>query len=213
MIDATRFHLIKRRHGAYGSWAVWAPPSGTPKSNMGNLDVLDEHSNRALLETLNPAVVMVGLNISRGFLLKEPFRNFHDPSGVANDFKIRYAFRDTSFWGAYMTDIIKGFVEPVSGKLLNHLRRHPEIVRDHVKSLRDELLDLGHPTPLILAFGGAAYALLREGLRGSDYSRLVALTHYSHRISKEKYRATVHEEILRGQRTALHRLAADGLAR
>jgi hypothetical protein len=65
VIDAARFDLIKRKHGAYGSWAIWAPPSGTPKSNMGNLEVLDELANPALLEMLNPGAVMVGLNISR----------------------------------------------------------------------------------------------------------------------------------------------------
>ena len=126
---------------------------------MGNLEVLDEKANPTLLETLNPGVVMVGLNISRGFP-NEPFRNFHDPSASANDFKIRYAFRDTSFWGAYMTDIIKGFVEPVSGTLLKVLGKASGGRANHAKTLRAELLDLGHPPPLNLAFGGAAHALL-----------------------------------------------------
>jgi hypothetical protein len=150
MIDAARFDLIKRRHGAYGSWAVWAPPTSNPKSNMGDLAVLDELANQAPLETLNPSVVMIGLNISRGFPEK-PFRNFHDPGPAANDFKIRYAFHDTVFRGAYMTDVIKGFEEPVSGRLLDYLRRHPEVVHTHVNTLREELLDLGYPKPLILA--------------------------------------------------------------
>jgi hypothetical protein len=195
VIDSTRFNLMKQRHGAYGSWAVWALPSGAPKSNMGDLQILDEYANPALLETLNPGVVMVGLNISRG-VLNEPFRNFHDPSAVANDFKIRYAFRDTDFWGAYMTDVIKGLVEPASGALLNYLRKNSEVVGDHVKVLRSELLDLGYPHPLILAFGRAAHTLLKENLSEDDYSLLVPLTHYSHRISKEKYKDTVHRQIL-----------------
>jgi hypothetical protein len=199
VIDAARFDLIKRKHGAYASWAVWAPPSGAPKTNMGNLEVLDEKANPTLLETLNPGVVMVALNFSRG-IPSEPFRNFHDPSASANDFKIRYAFRDTRFWGAYMTDIIKGFVEPVSGILLTYLRRHPEVVSDHVRALRTELLDLSHSKPLILAFGGAAYALLVKNLCADGYSFLVPLTHYSHRISKEKYRDKVHHEILGAQK-------------
>jgi len=92
MIDAARFDLIKRKHGAYGSWAVWAPPTSTPKSNMSDLTVLDELAHPQLLETLNPGVVMIGLNISRGFP-DEPFGNFHDPSPVANDFKIRFPLR------------------------------------------------------------------------------------------------------------------------
>lgn len=194
MIDAARFHVIKRRHGAYGSWAVWAPPTSTPKSNMGDLTVLDELANEVLLETLNPGVVMIGLNISRGFP-DEPFRNFHDPGPAANDFKIRYAFHDTVFTGAYMTDVIKGFVEPVSGRLLDYLRGHPEAVLAHVNTLREELLDLGHPKPLILAFGRAAYGLLAANLRSEEFSALICLTHYSHHISKEDYRNAVHQQI------------------
>ena len=195
MIDPTRFELIKRKHGTYGSWAVWAQCSGAPKSNMGNLDILDERANPALLNTLNPRVVMVGLNISRGF--HEPFRNFHDPSPSANDFKIRYAFLNTEFWGAYMTDVIKGFVEPVSGTLINHLRKNPEVIGDHIGTLRAELLDLGSPRPVILAFGGAAHALIAANLSTDEYSHLVHLTHYAHRISKEKYRDTVSRQTLR----------------
>ena len=194
MIDAARFDVIRKKHGAYGSWAVWAPPTSTPKSNMGDLTVLDELANEVLLETLNPSVVMIGLNISRSFP-DNPFRNFHDPGPTANDFKIRYAFHDSLFRGAYMTDVIKGFVEPVSGRLLDYLRGHPEAVLRHMNTLREELLDLGHPKPVILAFGRAAYGLLVENLRAEEYSALISLTHYSHRISKENYRQIVYQQI------------------
>jgi len=90
-------------------------------------------------------------------------------------------------------------VEPVSGTLLNYLRKNPDVVRDHVKILRAELLDLGYTRPVILAFGGAAHTLLAENLCTYEYSLLVPLTHYGHRISKEKYRDTVRQQILRAQ--------------
>ena len=199
MIDQTRLDLIRRNHGANASWAVWAPPSGAPKSNMGNLDVLDERTNPALLATLNPGVVMIGLNLSR-FRPVSPFSNFHDPSPVANDFKIRFAFRDTGFWGAYMTDAIKGDVKLVSRDLLNYLKVHPEVVSRSMESLRIELADLGHPRPIVLAFGGAAYSLLHQHLGPDDYSLLVRITHYSHYISKENYKEAVHQQIAHAQR-------------
>jgi hypothetical protein len=199
MIDQTRLDLIRRKHGAYASWAVWAPPSGAPKSNMGNLDVLDERANPAVLATLNPGVVMIGLNLAR-FRPDKPFLNFHDPSAVANDFKIRFAFSGTGFWGAYMTDAIKEVVEPVSRHLLDYLKVHPEVVSRNMESLRVELADLGHPRPVVLAFGGAAYSLLNQNLGPDDYSLLVQITHYSHRISKENYKDAVHQQIARAQR-------------
>jgi hypothetical protein len=161
---------------------------------MGDLEVLDADTNPALLGSLNPGVVMVGLNISRVFP-DVPFRNFHDPNAAANDFKIRFAFRDTVFWGAYMTDVIKDFVEPVSGRLLDHLRANPQFVRAHVDTLRAEFADLGHPRPVVLAFGHAVHDLLNKHLRPDDYSHHVPITHYSHRISKENYRDMVCTQI------------------
>lgn len=199
MIDQTRLDLIRRKHGAYASWAVWAPPSGAPKSNMGNLDVLDERTNPSVLAELNPEVVMIGLNLSR-FPPDKPFLNFHDPSPVANDFKIRFAFSGTDFWGAYMTDVIKEVVELRSRHLLDHLKLHPELVSHNMENLRGELADLGHPKPVVLAFGGAVYSLLDQNLGPEHYSRLVRITHYSHRISKEEYKKEVHQQIARAQR-------------
>jgi hypothetical protein len=203
LIDALRLDLIKRKHGAYASWAVWAPPSGVPKSNMSNMDVLDERRNPALLETLNPSVVMIALNVASRSLSGQAFRNFHDPSPVANDFKIRFAFTGTQFWGAYMTDVIKDFPETVSGRLLHHLKAHPEIVPRHVDTLRAELADLPHHNPVILAFGGGVHALLQRHLTPDDYSLLIGLTHYSHRISKENYRERVHQQIAVAQRRSV----------
>ena len=198
MIDQARLDLIRRKHGSYASWAVWAPPSGAPKSNMGNLDVLDERANPAVLATLNPGVVMIGLNFSR-FRPDGPFRNFHDPSPVANDFKIRFAFSGTGFWGAYMTDAIKEVVQPVLRHLLDYLKVHPEVISRNMETLRVELADLGHPRSVILAFGGVAYSLLSQNLGPDNYSLLVKITHYSHHISKENYKEAVHQQIALAQ--------------
>ena len=101
MIDRERFELIKARHGGYASWAVWADAEDKPKSRIADLSVLDPDQNPRLLASLRPDAIMVGLNISRSF--SELFRNFHDPNPRANDFKLRYAFHSTPFYGAYLT--------------------------------------------------------------------------------------------------------------
>jgi hypothetical protein len=111
---------------------------------------------------------MVGLNISRSF--SEPFRNFHDPSPRANDYKIRFAFTGTPYYGAYMTDVVKGMPMVESSSLLNRLRMAPALIPENIARLRRELDDLGSSRPLLLAFGGAAYALLAEYLPSGDYS-------------------------------------------
>src|SRR6267142_873016 len=123
MIDREQFDLIGRKHGGYGSWAVWAAASEKTKSNVGDLSVFDLAANPGLLASLRNDIVMVGLNFSRSVSKQfRNFRNFHDPSPRANDFKIRYAFANTIYHGAYMTDIVKNFPMLKSAAVIKHLR-------------------------------------------------------------------------------------------
>ena len=193
MIDRNKYQHIRAKHGLYGSWAVWAKAGHAPKFNMGDMSIFEGQS---ILAMLKPEVVMVGLNLSR-FTPLEPFRNFHDPNPRANDFKIRHAFEGTDYYGAYMTDIIKGVVEVDSKNIPGHLKRNPEVVRKSLETFREELRDLGDGKPLLLAFGAMAHAVLVENLREDEYRKLIRITHYSHQIGKEQYRTKVMEEISR----------------
>lgn len=172
---------------------MWAEPSEKPKSNIGDITLFDLETNPSLLQNLTPTVVMVGLNISRSF--SEPFRNFHDPSPKANDFKIRYAFQNTEYYGAYMTDIIKNIERVDSNDLLADLKEDPALSRQNVAAFREELHDVTQRAPIILAFGSAAHAILARNLREDEYSALVKLTHYSHYLGKEAYRDCALEQI------------------
>src|SRR6266403_3914891 len=157
MIDIQQFENIKQKHGRYASWAVWADASEKPKSNMGDVSYF---KNKSVLSLLKNDVFMVGLNISRP--VSEPFFNFHDPNPRANDFKIRYAFKDSAYYGAYMTDIIK-FLEEVDSKtLMKYLKEHPGIIEKSLKTFREEMQDLKATAPIILAFGKDTHKLLTE---------------------------------------------------
>jgi len=191
MMPLERFEKIKRKHGSYCSWAIWRGQDPKSKDGIGDISIFQEEQ---VLGLLNPNVIMVGLNLSR-FSITEPFRNFHDPSPRAQDYKIRYAFTETDYYGAYMTDIIKGVVEVDSKNIPNHLKKNPDVLRDSLNTFREELQDLGNEAPLILGFGHLAFGFLREHLLPTEYQRLVRLTHYSHQIGKEKYREKVLEEI------------------
>ncbi len=193
MISRKLFEHIKERHGGYASWAVWAESSGRPKSNMGDMTIFDPEANPSLLRTLTNDVVMVGLNFSRppDESFDAPFRNFHDPDPRANDFKIRYAFRNTPYYGAYMTDIIKHVPMVESSALMEYLKVTPSRVRESADIFRAELADLGSSRPTILAFGAAAHGLIAKNVSSEAYSRLVRLTHYSHRIRKEEYKRDI----------------------
>jgi hypothetical protein len=90
-----------------------------------------------------------------------------------------------------MTDIIKNVEMVRSADLLKYLRACPSVVHRCMDVFRQELRDLGAHAPMILAFGSDAHALIARYISPPAYSRLIRLTHYSYRISKEKYRDSV----------------------
>jgi hypothetical protein len=193
-MDQEKWEKVRKKHGKYASWAIWAEASEKPKSNMGEMALFNEKLEKS---PLKPDVVMVGLNLSR-FFPEEPFRNFHDPSPHAQDYKIRYAFQQTDYYGAYMTDIIKGVVEVDSKNIPKYLKENPGALEQSLKIFREELRDLGAASPLLLAFGRITYQIIKDNLLPSEYGSLIRLTHYSHQISKEKYREKVLAEIQKG---------------
>jgi hypothetical protein len=190
MIDIQQFDNIKQKHGRYASWAVWADASEKPKSNMGDVS---HFKNDSVLRLLKHNVVMVGLNISRP--VSEPFTNFHDLSPRANDFKIRYAFKDSAYYVAYMTDIVKFREEVNSKNVMKYLKERPEVLEKYLETFREEMQDLKTTAPVILAFGKATHNILSENLNENEYRKLIKLTHYSHRIGKEAYKEAVFREI------------------
>jgi hypothetical protein len=94
-----------------------------------------------------------------------------------------------------MTDFIKFHVEVDSKQVLRHLKEHPEIIEENLRTFREEMQDLRTTTPVILAFGRDTHQLLSENLSRNEYSKLIRLTHYSHRIRKEAYKETVLKQI------------------
>jgi len=188
MMDQKRFNFVKEKYGLHASWAVWAKEGDTPKSNMGDLSIFE--NNKTLLE-LNPNIVLVGLNFSVSGVVQKPFQNFHGIGGGA--YKIRYALVDTSFWGAYMTDIIKDFLEKESHNVVSYLRKNKSLVEKNIVSFEEELRDIGALNPTIIGFGNDSFNILKKNL-GSKYNIIIAM-HYSHYVSKEKYREHIKQFI------------------
>jgi hypothetical protein len=193
MVDRETFDRIKEKHGPHASWAVWSKPDGKPKSNQGDLTVLDPDQNPALLGMLRSDVVMVGLNLSRD--QPPPFGNFHDASSRGQDYKIRFAFTGTPFYGAYMTDIIKKVRMLKSGDLMRYLAAHPHVVAENVERLLEEFDDLTSEPPTVIAFGRSAHLLAAKHLPANRYSRLVRVTHYADYSSQTAYRERVLSEL------------------
>ena len=185
-MDIDRYKRIRKKHGLHSSWAIWAEETDTPKSNMEDISFFDDES---IVEQLNPSNILVGLNIS-GYTPKS-FENFHGKGGGA--FKIRYATKDTLLWGAYLTDIIKDYPEMESGNVMKYLRNNKDFVKKNIVSFEEEIKDIGADNPTLYAFGNDTFSILDEYL-GDKFS-IKKLMHYSHYVSKEKYREHVLEEI------------------
>ena len=66
---------------------------------------------------------------------------------------------------------------------------------ESVERLLAEVSDLDCITPTILAFGTATHQLVANNVPPDKYARLIGLTHYSHRISKESYRQAILKQV------------------
>jgi len=189
MISREKFEFMKSKYGDFSSWAVWKKENpDKPTSNIGDLDVLDPDNNKDLLSILNPNVILVGLNISRGSV-KNSLGNFHDYHKHGKDFKARFALRGTSLWGAYMTDILKDYDQKDSALVEKYLKENPEFEQKNISSFREELKDLGAENPLIVAFGDRVFKILERNLSGFT---ILKIPHYAYRVlNKEKYREQV----------------------
>jgi hypothetical protein len=194
LITKEHYLEIARKYGEFASWAVWAEQGEKPKSNIGDISIFDLEVKPEILTQLNPDIVMVGLNCSR-ITETKAFVNFHDSRPQGQDYKIRYAFKDTKFWGAYMTDIIKDFEEKISGNVMSFLKLNKEFELANITMFEEELKDLRTVNPLIIAFGNHTFDILERHFRNK--LRIVKIPHYSNHIGMENYRSEV-EKIMAG---------------
>ena len=186
-MDLEKFEVIKKEYGTCSSWAIWKEVGETAKSNMEDLNILDPQQNPDLLSELKPNVVFVGLNTSIDITGLEPFSNFHPTNPFANDYKTRFALKDTELWGGYMTDIIKDHVGKNVNEVKNYLRENTGVEEKNIETFRKELKDLGTENPTIIAFGDDAHNILIRHL--NNEFNIYMVTHYSSRgLTKEDFR-------------------------
>ena len=183
VVSRENYEYIKDKYGHMSSWAIWSEQNGNIKSGMGDISFF-ENPTISLLKLLNPNIVLVGLNISKE--IPRVFGNFHPDYSSAQDYKTRYAVKDTIFWGAYMTDIIKDFSEMVSGNMMKYLSKNKTFEKENIKTFEQELSDIGSTNPIIIALGNDSYKILKRNL--NEKYKIYKVSHYSAYITKEKLR-------------------------
>jgi hypothetical protein len=182
-----KYLKIREIYGKHASWAIWSDEEDTPTSNMEDVSFFND---KEIYKQLNPNIILVGLNISTTFD-ETPFLNFHGKGGGA--YKIRYATKNTPYWGAYLTDIIKDFPEAESNKAMSFLRKNPKIIDQNIDSFLQEIEDISSENPKIFAFGNDAYNIL-DMIINKNFT-LYKLRHYSNYEGKEAYRQHLISEL------------------
>lgn len=161
-MEKEKLQRLANEFGFTSSWAVWNP------DDLRDLSVIKSNH-----EKLFKNVVMVGLNVSA--TIDTPWQNFHIGT---NDRKLMEAFNDTSYRGAYMTDLIKDHTEAKSDKLLNELTE--EKLSENFNRFYREMDILGaEKNTLFILFGNQVKELfLKEPI--FHFNNIVCCMHYSY---------------------------------
>ena len=181
-ISLDEYEKIKLKYGSMSSWAIWSEQGEKIKSNMGDISFFENPTIKTL-KTLNPNIILVGLNISKH--IPKNFSNFHPDYSSAQDYKTIYELKNTMFWGAYMTDIIKDFEEKVSGNMMKYLSKNKTFEKENILKFEEELVDIGSKSPIIIAFGNDSYKILKRNFK---HYKIYKVSHYSAFINVDKYR-------------------------
>ena len=132
---------------------------------------------------LKPNIVLLALNFSKDIKFENNFQNFNSGGQTSGGaYKLRLMLKDTSFWGAYMTDIIKDLPAKDASKAYKIWKNDPILRRRSLECFDQELKDIGSVNPLIVCFGGPASEITREHL-SSKYKNIVNMPHYSASIT------------------------------
>ena len=116
----------------FASWGNWRTPDSKITSNL-------EFSNE-LLQGLQPNIVFCGLNVSTD-VERGNWNNFHkkDDSGNSN---LRDSIIGTRLRGAYLTDLIKFYLETAGGKVKNHFKNNKGELERHAEWFVEEMIQL-----------------------------------------------------------------------
>ena len=196
-MDKKTYELIKKKHGGYASWAIWAIPEvwegAGSRANMNDVSFFEDDQ---ILTKLNPNIVLVALNFSNDAEFEKDFQNFHGEGRGCCDYLIRLMLKDTPFWGAYMTDIIKGLPEKKSEKAMEIWKNDPPLRSSCIESFEQELKDIGAVDPYIVCLGSDVYKILKKHLP-SNYTIAEPYSyHYSAwHIKDEKHIERIQEVI------------------
>lgn len=183
--------LIRKQYGATSSWTIWAKPDNDLWKTKSNIADISFFQNEDIINYLCPDYIFVGLNPSKhsnSAACTELWRNFHSGDAKkSQDYKLRYALKDTKYWGCFITDVFPTIIEKDSNCAMK--KTNKSMTTESIEMILQARDILGGHA-VIVAVGGKAYKILKKGLSGTN-ACLKKITHYSYRINIDKYRQSV----------------------
>ena len=186
MISNSVYKLLAK-YGQTSSWAIWsAPKNGNWKSkdSIGDLSVF---SNANICAQQNDEYIFVGLNPSRK-ISSAPWSNFHSNDRYAQDYKLRYALKDTKYWGSFMIDLYPDIVDVNSADAMGKATSAATNISDLI-----QIWNILGEKATVVAMGNEAWKVLRKILPANI--PLVKIKHYSARVNIDDYRNTVLQQL------------------
>ena len=125
------------------------------------MDDLTIFEREDILDIINPEYILVAYNFSVDGRVNRPFENFHGKNGEV--YKLRYALTGTPLWGAYMTDVIKDFIEPKAQNVKQFLDQNKHVKDANIESFCKEIEELNVNDPTLFALGNDVFDILNKG--------------------------------------------------
>jgi hypothetical protein len=164
-----RYEKIKKAYGKYSSWLIY-------EEDCSNYKCIE---NRII--ELNPRFVFCALNAAR------ETDNYWQPFHIVYKGGKGWVLRDVLgksivFMGSYITDLIKGYPESKSNKVLAAIKEKKINLECHVKVFQEEINDLSIDgrCPIIIVLGRGAKTIFTTQLLLTRFNSVCEfVTHYS----------------------------------
>jgi len=194
-------------YGDVSSWLTWNRENGEiaklplpdefRKGDYwdGPIENWDEEKPQDISSKLTTDIIFLGLNMSGKGMMPPGSPSFQNARGVK---RIVETFYNTFAEGGYFTDIIKPdkrFLKMVkkpadSREFIRIVKAQPDVLKEHIRLFKEELVFIGADKPLLIVFGGdAEWALLQEtddNFRKERFLDIVKIWHYTWRWTSDK---------------------------
>ncbi|HEX6981541.1 MAG TPA: hypothetical protein VF181_02165 [Balneolaceae bacterium] len=172
------YNTLKEDFGHTSSWALWS------EEKLSETAIIEANKDK-----LHNKVIIVGLNVSAD--INKDWENFHSGN---HDRKLKKLFNESSYHGAYMTDIIKEYPEADSSQTDY---KDPKLREPNIKIFLDEMKLLGvDENALFILFGNETKNIFFDELM-FHYKNAVHCMHYSYRsITDNNYIIQTKETLL-----------------